>query len=128
MTREQIQQSFAAHLRSKLREYYGDRLPSAATFAMHFNLRCQNDQAGISDETARRWLRGSSIPDAIYTPTLVGWLKLDLHRALCCPDLTTESPQKDPLLSEFVRLVSCLNPEKKQAFLHLLKLSAEPGA
>lgn len=126
MTREQIQQSFAAHLRSKLREYYGDRLPSAATFAMHFNLRCQNDQAGISDETARRWLRGSSMPDAVCKQVLVTWLKLNLHEALGCPDQTVEHSSKDRLAKEFLCLLPRLNPDKQQAFLHLLRLSVEP--
>ena len=126
MTKGKIQEVFAAHLRIKVREHYRDRIPSASTFAMHFNLRCPDHNTGISDETARRWLRGKSMPDALHKQVLVNWLGLDLHQALGCPDRAAEKSIKDYLVEEFLSLITSLSPEKRKAFLDLLKVSVEP--
>ena len=126
MTKGEIQEGFAAHLRIKVREHYHDRIPSAATFAMHFNLRCPDHSTGISDETARRWLRGTSLPDALHKQVLVTWLGLDLHQALGCPERAAAKSAKDLILQEFLSLLPSLSPEKRRAFLDLLKVSVEP--
>lgn len=109
-----------------MREHYHDRIPSAATFAMHFNLRCRDHSTSISDETARRWLRGTSMPDALHKQLLVTWLGLDLHQALGCPTRAPAKSVKDHIVEEFLSLLPSLTPEKKRAFLDLLKVSVEP--
>lgn len=109
-----------------MREHYHDQIPSAATFAMHFNLRCRDHSTSISDETARRWLRGTSMPDALHKQLLVTWLGLDLHQALGCPTRAAAKSVKDHIVEEFLSLLPSLTPEKKRAFLDLLKVSVEP--
>jgi hypothetical protein len=66
---------FAKELNRQLLEYYG-RIPSAAVLARDFNLRAANVPQ-ISQETARRWIRGLSIPELDKLQILVDWLGLD---------------------------------------------------
>lgn len=126
MTREKLQKDFSTYLCKKVLDYYGGRFPSSGTFAMHFNLRCPSHRQGISDETARRWLRGTSMPDTLHTQILVTWLALDLHTAFGCPEKATDDLSTDPIINEFLTLLPSLAPEKRRAFLHLLRLSVEP--
>lgn len=93
---------------------------------MHFNLRCPSDDSGVSAETARRWLRGSSMPDPVHNRVLVTWLGLDLHRALGCPAPTLGQPPRDPVSEEFLSLLPGLSAERRQAVLSLLKLIVNP--
>lgn len=60
-----------------LRVHYG-RIPSAAVAARDFNLRNPNTPA-ISEETARRWMRGLSLPEGERMTVLVRWLGLDMN-------------------------------------------------
>ncbi len=60
-----------------LRVHYG-RIPSAAVAARDFNLRNPNTPA-ISEETARRWIRGLSLPEGERMTVLVRWLGLDMN-------------------------------------------------
>lgn len=67
-------------LQEALTSRYG-RLPSAAFVAREFNLRC-DDHVSISDETARRWIRGSSLPSVARLAILGAWLDIDFNAAL----------------------------------------------
>jgi len=75
-----IKENFSALLRDSLRAYYG-RVPSAAVVARDFNLRAY-ETTPISQESARRWLRGVSIPEDERLRVLVNWLNLDFNAAL----------------------------------------------
>jgi hypothetical protein len=75
-----IKESFSALLRNSLRARYG-RIPSAAVVAREFNLRAY-DTSPISQESARRWLRGVSLPEEERLRVLVNWLNLDFNEAL----------------------------------------------
>ena len=66
------------------------------------------------------------MPDALHKQVLVNWLGLDLHQALGCPDRAAEKSIKDYLVEEFLSLITSLSPEKRKAFLDLLKVSVEP--
>ena len=72
-----MKQQFAKELNRQLLEYYG-RIPSAAVLARDFNLRAANVPQ-ISQETARRWIRGLSIPELDKLQILVDWLSLDTN-------------------------------------------------
>lgn len=75
-----IKESFSALLRDSLRAQYG-RIPSAAVVAREFNLRAY-DTSPVSQESARRWLRGVSLPEEERLRVLVNWLNLDFNAAL----------------------------------------------
>ena len=66
------------------------------------------------------------MPDALHKQVLVTWLGLDLHQALGCPDRAAAKSIKDHLVEEFLSLLASLSPEKRRAFLDLLKVSVEP--
>lgn len=66
-------------------------VPSAAFIAKEFNLRTPNLDP-ISQESARRWLRGLSIPEFDKLLVLRSWLNLDLN-ALGMPSV--ESTQRN---------------------------------
>ena len=70
-------QQFAKDLMRSLLENYG-RVPSAAIVARDFNLRVQAPSQAVSQETARRWLRGISLPDYSRLMILVKWLNLQI--------------------------------------------------
>jgi transcriptional regulator with XRE-family HTH domain len=74
MLKEQFSQDLMRHLLDN----YG-RMPSASVFARDFNLRAGNDKKAISQETARRWMRGISIPDYNRLTILVRWLNLEIN-------------------------------------------------
>jgi hypothetical protein len=75
-----IKENFAALLRDSLRSRFG-RIPSAAIVAREFNLRAY-DTPPISQESARRWIRGVSLPEEQRLRVLVNWLNLDFNAAL----------------------------------------------
>lgn len=75
-----IKENFSALLRDSLRSRFG-RIPSAAVFAREFNLRAY-DTSPISQESARRWLRGVSLPEEARLRVLVNWLNLNFNDAL----------------------------------------------
>lgn len=71
-----IKSKFSALLRARLIEVYG-RQPSAAFVAQEFNLRAYGCEP-ITQEAARRWLKGISMPEEKKLQILVNWLNLDI--------------------------------------------------
>jgi hypothetical protein len=67
---------FADSLNRQLLDYYG-RIPSAAALARDFNLRAENI-APITQEAARRWIRGLSMPEMDKLQVLISWLGLNI--------------------------------------------------
>jgi hypothetical protein len=55
-----------------------NKLPSAAFVAKEFNLRAR-DTEPITQESARRWLRGKAIPEISKLFILQLWLNIDLN-------------------------------------------------
>jgi hypothetical protein len=82
--------SFALELKKCLLQRYQE-LPSAAFVAKEFNLRTHTTEA-ITQESARRWIRGLAIPDLAKLLVLRSWLNLDIN-ALGAPIL--ESLEKN---------------------------------
>ena len=72
---ENVKTVFAKELCKRLVDHYG-RMPSAAVVSRDFNFRCPQ-LSPISQETARRWIRGLSLPEVERLATLVSWLQLD---------------------------------------------------
>ncbi len=73
-----MKDQFAKTLSRYLLEYYG-RIPSASILARDFNLRTGTHVAQISPETARRWIRGLSMPEMDKLQVLVDWLHLEIR-------------------------------------------------
>lgn len=73
----ELKNNFSKVLRDALRKIYG-KLPSASVLAGEFNLRAY-DTTPITQETARRWIRGISMPEDTRTKVLADWLKLDMN-------------------------------------------------
>ena len=54
------------------------RVPTANSFANQFNFRAEGI-AGVTRETARKWLAGQAIPEVAKLIVLVDWLGLDAN-------------------------------------------------
>ena len=72
-----MKEQFAKTLSRHLLDYYG-RIPSASVLARDFNLRAAGGVAHISPETARRWIRGLSMPEMEKLQVIVDWLHLEV--------------------------------------------------
>ena len=79
-----LQESFALALANCLLARYR-KIPSASFLAREFNLRAYHCES-ITQETARRWLKGMAIPKFDKMLLLRSWLDLDLN-ALGLPSL-----------------------------------------
>lgn len=86
-----MKQEFAKELALRLVEHYG-RIPSAAVLARDFNLKNRQFDP-ISQETARRWIRGISLPELDRLKTLVDWLNIELT-FMANPKALTNNLQK----------------------------------
>lgn len=88
----ELRQAFALAFKNGLLMRFKE-VPSAAFIAKEFNLRTR-DQDSISQESARRWLRGLAIPEFDKLLVLRSWLNLDLN-ALGIPSV--ESTERNDL-------------------------------
>jgi hypothetical protein len=68
---------FSTALNRQLLDYYG-RIPSASILARDFNLRAKQ-LPPITQETARRWIRGLSLPDIDKLAILSNWLRINIQ-------------------------------------------------
>jgi transcriptional regulator with XRE-family HTH domain len=73
--RETTLSKFEQSLRTGISRKLGRQI-SAQRFANQFNLRAHGTDT-ISRETARKWMRGTTIPDYERLSVLVEWLELD---------------------------------------------------
>lgn len=68
---------FSDELNKALRLKYKSKKISALYFATQFNKHCKKSSLHISQESARKWLRGLSFPNQERVMVLILWLKLD---------------------------------------------------
>ena len=68
---------FSDELNKALRLKYKSKNISALYFATQFNKQCKKSSLHISQESARKWLRGLSFPNQERVMVLILWLKLD---------------------------------------------------
>ena len=133
-----IKDTFSRSLRKCLHEHYG-RVPAAAVIAKDFNLRAYGIEP-ITQESARRWIRGISIPEEDRLKVLIEWLSLDFNEILRSNGNGNKharagnghtNPQEmfrengDGLSiseEELIRLFFCLDEEKRRLVLDLIKL------
>jgi hypothetical protein len=79
----EVKSEFAHLLRECLKQRYGRVVP-AAFLALEFNLRAR-DCEPITQEAARRWLNGISMPEERKLRLLVSWLNIDLSHCFANP-------------------------------------------
>lgn len=77
LSKKALRDSFATALSAALLNRY-QKVPSAAFVAKEFNLRAHSSEP-ITQESARRWLRGLAIPGLEKLIVLRSWLDLDLN-------------------------------------------------
>jgi hypothetical protein len=75
--KQALRDSFSLSLVNALALRYRE-IPSAAFVAKEFNLRTSTSEP-ITQESARRWLRGLAIPELDKLLVLRSWLDLDLN-------------------------------------------------
>lgn len=133
-----IKDTFSRSLRNCLHKHYG-RVPTAAVIAKDFNLRAYGVDP-ITQESARRWIRGISIPEEDRLKVLIEWLSLDFNEILrsngngdkharagdghVMPNEIFRENGDGLSVSdeELVRLLFSLNEEKRRLVLELIKL------
>jgi hypothetical protein len=102
---------FAVSLNRQLLDYYG-RIPSAAALARDFNLRAENI-APITQEAARRWIRGLSMPEMDKLQVLISWLGLNIDFLSASnqegAETTSHQQSGDKSSQEVIRLTRSLN-------------------
>lgn len=120
--RQQIRENFAATLRERLRTHHRGTLPSAAAFAIHFNVAVASADLQISQETARRWLRGASLPDETRMLALADWLDINLHEALSRSQIILGlALHRDGESQAIIELIAAMSQDQRQATLAFLK-------
>ena len=68
---------FSDELNKALKLRYKSKKISALYFATQFNKQCKKSSLYISQESARKWLKGLSFPNQERVMVLILWLKLD---------------------------------------------------
>ena len=104
-----IKNRFSTSLNQQLQTYYR-RIPSASILARDFNSRAHGLMSPISQETARRWIRGLSMPEMDKLQILIQWLEINI-------DLNfhnTESLKADNPRKELGRKTVSLNDAEAQ--------------
>jgi hypothetical protein len=121
ITRQKILEVFSTQFQTKLRAHFRGRIPSAAAVAIYFNLQAQDISLQVSQETARRWIRGLCLPDPERLRILVSWVGIDLHAALFCAPKNRPVTQMDNQVDELVELFEDLQTAQKNIVLDVLK-------
>lgn len=68
---------FSDELNKALKLRYKSKKISTLYFATQFNKQCKKPSLYISQESARKWLKGLSFPNQERIMVLILWLKLD---------------------------------------------------
>ena len=121
-----MKEQFARSLCECLKARYG-KLPSAATVARDFNLRAYG-VSPITQESARRWMRGESFPKPKYLEILLNWLAISLDPAVLASKerllagyALTIKPPGNSADEVIVQLCAHLNPAQKKVVAELIQ-------
>lgn len=128
-----MKEQFACSLRESLKARYG-KLPSAAVLARDFNLRAYG-VSPITQESARRWMRGECFPKSEYLEILINWLGVSLDAVVLMPEKRVHTPYSFDMESELgyitpmnpaeeriTRLFASLSPAQKKAVMELIEI------
>jgi hypothetical protein len=99
-----IEEYFASEFRNSLRKRYG-KIPSASFIAIQFNRRVTEN--GITQESARRWVRGLSMPSYSHLQVIIVWLDLSIETIFGSEH--TAPPQHSAQIMEVAEILSRLS-------------------
>lgn len=120
--------AFSKLLCLELVRHYG-RMPSASVVARDFNLRCTQDAKPITNETARRWIKGISIPELMRLNVLSNWIGLDignLQKNNSAANLTTTNTLRGEEGEEaLLKIYRKLNAQDKRIIQGLMRSLAK---
>lgn len=104
--------AFSKELMRCLLDKYG-RMPSAAVLARDFNFR-SGDLSPITAETARRWIRGMSIPEMERLKLLIEWLGMRVDFLNQPEQIRTESQSLRPFSESRHSQEAGLSPDEME--------------
>jgi hypothetical protein len=113
---------FSDELNKALRLKYKSKKISALYFATQFNKQCKKSSLHISQESARKWLKGLSFPNQERVMILILWLKLD-SRLFYIEDLQTSNDEdkKQSIIAEEAKALKETLIKMSTKLLELIK-------
>ena len=96
---DDVKARFSKALNFALLHKFG-RIPTANSLANQFNFRAEG-MAGVTRETARKWLAGQAIPEVAKLIVLVDWLGIDANSFMSTRP--TDVQTDDDVVMETVR-------------------------
>ena len=113
---------FSDELNKALRLKYKSKKNSALYFATQFNKQCKKSSLYISQESARKWLKGLSFPNQERVMVLILWLKLD-SRLFYIKDLQTsnDDDKKQSIIAEEAKALKETLIKMSTKLLELIK-------
>ena len=123
-----MKEIFSKMLCLELVRHYG-RMPSASVVARDFNLRCTQDVKPITNETARRWIKGISLPELVRLNVLSNWINLDignLQKSDSSSNLSaTTPPKRDEDNEALLKMYKKLDVRDKRIIQELMRSLAK---
>jgi len=113
---------FSDELNKALSLKYKSKKISALYFATQFNKQCKKTSLHISQESARKWLKGLSFPNQERIMVLILWLKLD-SRLFYIEDLQTsnDDDKNQSIIAEEARALKATLIKMTTKLLELIK-------
>ena len=113
---------FSDELNKALSLKYKSKKISALYFATQFNKQCKKSSLHISQESARKWLKGLSFPNQERIMVLILWLKLD-SRLFYIEDLQTsnDDDKNQSIIAEEARALKATLIKMTTKLLELIK-------
>jgi hypothetical protein len=113
---------FSDELNKALRLKYKSKKISALYFATQFNKQCKKSSLYISQESAKKWLKGLSFPNQERVMVLILWLKLD-SRLFYIKDLQTsnDDDKKQSIIAEEAKALKETLIKMSTKLLELIK-------
>lgn len=91
------------------------RIPTANSLANQFNFRAEG-MAGVTRETARKWLTGQAIPEVAKLIVLVDWLELDANVFMSTRPIETQT-EEDVVLETIRELLKHMDEKTRSMIL-----------
>ena len=105
---------FSKALNFALLQKFG-RIPTANALANQFNFRAEG-MAGVTRETARKWLAGQAFPEVGKLIVLVDWLGLDAN-AFMSTRPTNTNMEEDIVIDTISELLSQMDEKTRSMVL-----------
>lgn len=123
-----MKEVFSKLLCMELVRHYG-RMPSASVVARDFNLRCTQDVKPITNETARRWIKGITLPELVRLNVLSNWINIDignLQKSDSTSNLSaTPPPKRDEDDEALLKIYKKLDLRDKRMIQELMRSLAK---